>query len=52
LDDVESYPDAYEWIDDVLKKDKLIYNLSLLNADKNKYMKKYRNILESTLLSR
>jgi hypothetical protein len=29
---VASYPDSYGWIDDVLKKDKLIYDLSLLNS--------------------
>ena len=43
---VASYPDSYEWIDDVLKKDKLIYDLALLNAKTDHCKKRYKQIYE------
>ena len=46
MDDVESYPDAYEWIDDVLKKDKLIYDLALLNAETDHCKNRHKQIYE------
>ena len=43
---VASYPDSYEWIDDVLKKDKLIYDLALLNAENDSRKNRYKKIYE------
>ena len=43
---VASYPDSYGWIDDVLKKDKLIYDLALLNAETDHCKNRYKQIYE------
>ncbi len=43
---VASYPDAYEFIDDILKKDKLIYDLALLNAETEHCKSRYKRIYE------
>lgn len=41
-----TYPDIYFHIDDVLKKDELIYNLALLNAETETIKSSYKQIYE------